>query len=534
MCRHFALGGLLGVLVMAAQVGPARAYACTSDADCGYEGCNDVPCSGPYSQCNNGVWDAACSSRTQQCFRYEYYGGAAADTGPVCPDPPAPSTEPPTTAEPKTGDAVKRQATDGHGERKLLGEYEEGEGAYNCTSDADCQYEGCNDVSCTCTDEEDGGCVDGFWTGVGAHFGGLVTCNNGVWDAICYQHYGQDYRQCRHYVEYSSVSGYRELCPAPATTPKPDGSLGYACTSDADCQYEGCNEKPCSGYEHVSVCNNGVWDAFCYPPDNGHCHAHNGQAMGPYDRCPEPNTTSADPTTAEPATTPKPTTQTQGYDHYACTSDAECQYEGCNDLACSPSSSPYYEAYCNNGVWDAKCWDAAASDWAENSTGTGRCLYVIAVDYWGVHGEYFVRNYCPDPPVGWVAQKPTTTPVPTFSSPAPGCEPVEKFIYKSWQEDPGRKDWGRPGHGHCVQPYTWEELVDGYKGKHIPFKVGGLGKRLEPGGYQTWVCLLDSHPCGDPHYCWVYHETDKVFTPWGTNAELGLHFIGSGPGSGSW
>ena len=64
--------------------------------------------------------------------------------------------------------------------------------------------------------------------------------------------------------------------------------------------------------------------------------------------------------------------------------------------------------------------------------------------------------------------------------------------------------------------------MKGYKDKYIPYKVGGLGKRLEPGRYQTWVCLLDNHPCGDPHYCWVYHENDKVFMPWGTNTELGL------------
>jgi len=114
---------------------------------------------------------------------------------------------------------------------------------------------------------------------------------------------------------------------------------------------------------------------------------------------------------------------------------------------------------------------------------------------------------------------------------------VEKIIYKSCGEDPGRKDWGRPGHAHCVQPYTWDELVDGYKDKHIPYKLGGLGKRLEPGGYETWVCLLDDHPCGDPHYCWVFHETRKVFTPWGTNTELGLRFkrvlTDTGSGSGS-
>jgi hypothetical protein len=79
MCRlNFALGCVLGVLVLAAQVGPARAvYACTSDAGCAYEGCNDVSCACSssdsncvngfwtgYSECNNGVWDAICVSTT--------------------------------------------------------------------------------------------------------------------------------------------------------------------------------------------------------------------------------------------------------------------------------------------------------------------------------------------------------------------------------------------------------------------------------------------------------------------------------------
>ena len=33
--------GLLGTLVLAAQVGPARAYGCTSSAECKYEGCGN-------------------------------------------------------------------------------------------------------------------------------------------------------------------------------------------------------------------------------------------------------------------------------------------------------------------------------------------------------------------------------------------------------------------------------------------------------------------------------------------------------------
>jgi len=69
--------GLLGTLVLAAQVGPARAYDCTSDAECQYDGCHDYSCACSssssncvngfwtgYSQCNNGVWDAKCVGST--------------------------------------------------------------------------------------------------------------------------------------------------------------------------------------------------------------------------------------------------------------------------------------------------------------------------------------------------------------------------------------------------------------------------------------------------------------------------------------
>ena len=81
--------------------------------------------------------------------------------------------------------------------------------------------------------------------------------------------------------------------------------------------------------------------------------------------------------------------------------------------------------------------------------------------------------------------------------------------------------WGRPEHSHCIQPYTWKQVLTKVNGIRTPHKTGGLGKRLEPDGYESWLCLLD-HACGDPSFCWVYHETNKVFTPWGTNSELKL------------
>ena len=33
----------------------------------------------------------------------------------------------------------------------------------------------------------------------------------------------------------------------------------------------------------------------------------------------------------------------------------------------------------------------------------------------------------------------------------------------------------------CDQPYSWDELINGYKDRHITYKAGGLAKRLEPG-----------------------------------------------------
>ena len=102
---------------------------------------------------------------------------------------------------------------------------------------------------------------------------------------------------------------------------------------------------------------------------------------------------------------------------------------------------------------------------------------------------------------------------------------VEKIVYKPCEEDAraGNRtnNWGRPGYVHCEQPYSWSEVLHGYKDSKIAAKVGGLGKLLVRGGYETWICIL-GHFCGDPYFCWVYHEADKVFTHWGTNGELKL------------
>ena len=41
----------------------------------------------------------------------------------------------------------------------------------------------------------------------------------------------------------------------------------YSCTSDSHCQYEGCNDDPCSSTDYD--CVNGKWKAECF--DNSYC-----------------------------------------------------------------------------------------------------------------------------------------------------------------------------------------------------------------------------------------------------------------------
>ena len=85
------------------------------------------------------------------------------------------------------------------------------------------------------------------------------------------------------------------------------------------------------------------------------------------------------------------------------------------------------------------------------------------------------------------------------------------------------KDWGSPEHSHCVQPYSWTELLREIKKSTA--KTGGLGRLMEIDGYETWQCIRNHSCAPDPQdswFCFVYHETNKVFTPWGQNARLKL------------
>ena len=78
--RSVASAVLLPVLLAAAQVGSVQAYyACMSDAECQYTGCDDNSCSGYESRtdCKNGVWDPFCTSNV--CSYIAGWGESCAD-----------------------------------------------------------------------------------------------------------------------------------------------------------------------------------------------------------------------------------------------------------------------------------------------------------------------------------------------------------------------------------------------------------------------------------------------------------------------
>jgi hypothetical protein len=78
--------------------------------------------------------------------------------------------------------------------------------------------------------------------------------------------------------------------------------------------------------------------------------------------------------------------------------------------------------------------------------------------------------------------------------------------------------WVNSDYTRCQLPFSWTELNKGYKEREIAFRTGGLGRHMQEDVYESWVCM--DHFCGDPVFCWVYHEIEKTFTPWGTNSEL--------------
>jgi hypothetical protein len=82
-------------------------------------------------------------------------------------------------------------------------------------------------------------------------------------------------------------------------------------------------------------------------------------------------------------------------------------------------------------------------------------------------------------------------------------------------------EWGRCEHKGCRLDLTWPDITAELVRGTIEAKIGGLG-RLMNASYGVWICV--NHWCAstDDHFCFVYHETEHHFVPWGPNSELQL------------
>ena len=59
---------------------------------------------------------------------------------------------------------------------------------------------------------------------------------------------------------------------------------GYRCNADADCEYPGCNDAPCTGQESDEFCIQGVWAIKCVSLSD-HPAASKNVIVGRQDKC---------------------------------------------------------------------------------------------------------------------------------------------------------------------------------------------------------------------------------------------------------
>ena len=85
--------------------------------------------------------------------------------------------------------------------------------------------------------------------------------------------------------------------------------------------------------------------------------------------------------------------------------------------------------------------------------------------------------------------------------------------------------FNEPQFQRCQTPFTWDNLIEGYKEHTVTYKTGDLGMRAVPGIFESWACV-HGDPCAtdliDGFFCYVYHEQEARFVPWGPNTVLRL------------
>ncbi len=113
-------------------------------------------------------------------------------------------------------------------------------------------------------------------------------------------------------------------------------------------------------------------------------------------------------------------------------------------------------------------------------------------------------------------------------------DPCKIHIYKHTYinicraQDPN-KSWGLiPEYSSCTLQDTWPQITEKLRVDPQCMTTGGLGRLMERGHFEIWVCERDNE-CSTPDldglvvpFCFVYNEVSQVFVPWDNAAHLGL------------
>ena len=89
-------------------------------------------------------------------------------------------------------------------------------------------------------------------------------------------------------------------------------------------------------------------------------------------------------------------------------------------------------------------------------------------------------------------------------------------------------------HPDCAERRTWQEISRDLEGRHL-FSTGSLGAAYTP-AFRVWACWKQ-HPClarvstsQADSMCYVYHELENRWLPWGLKKELPLCNTGDDSG----
>jgi hypothetical protein len=77
---------------------------------------------------------------------------------------------------------------------------------------------------------------------------------------------------------------------------------------------------------------------------------------------------------------------------------------------------------------------------------------------------------------------------------------------------------------HCQTPWTWDDLMEGYKESTVDYYHGLLGQLAVPGTFELYACIR-ADPCAlgpTDYFCYVWHMVNNAFVPWGSNTVLEL------------